>query len=493
MESLPGGTAGVQMKADPAQNRLNSQDVLYLGLILLVILSIAFLLPVEPNDYWWHVRIGQETLQTGSVPDIDTLSYTQFGKPVNYFSWLSEIIFALVDHAGGLPLTVLIRGSIICLGYAIIFFVSRKTGAGTKTASFITLLAALATSNNWSVRPQMFTYFLFAAVLWILYDWQKGGKKGIWLLPVISFLWVNLHGSFIMLFLLAAIALIFGRGARRGLAVSIVLSLLATLINPDFLNAWKFVILSFFTDSSRQFSMEWSPPVNLGWQMQIFFAWLLLLIPLAAISPRKLTRLEWALLLVFGWLALSGQRYVIWFVFILAPITVGLLAEWGNRRLDKPGQPGIPWINISLGLLFLLMPLALLPGIRNAWWRQAPEPMENTPIQATSWLTENPGIPGPMWSELGFSSYLIYALPSRPVWIDPRFEVAYSKDQFEKYISISNAEWDWQIILNEEGINLLVISKEIQPKLLTALQVSPNWANIHEDDIAVIFERNGSK
>ena len=478
------------MNPDATQKRFGSQDVLYLGLVLLVILSIAFLLPVEPNDYWWHIRIGQETLSTGSVPNVETLSYTQNGNPVNYFSWLSEVIFALLVRAGGFSMTVLVRGMVISLAYVLVFIVSRRAGAGTKTASLVTLLAALATSNNWSVRPQMFTYLLFSAVMWILSDWQQGGKKGIWLLPIISLLWVNLHGSFIMMFMLGIIALVFGRGTRRKLALALVISLLATLVNPHGVDAWKFVVLSFFTDSSRQFSMEWKPPVNLGWQMQIFFTWLLLLIPLAATSPRKLTHLEWAWMLIFGWLALSGQRYVIWFVFILVPITVSLLAEWGKRKLDKPGPPGVPAINISMGIILFLLPFALLPGIRNAWWSQAPEPLENTPLQATTWLAQNPEIPGPMWSELGFSSYLIYALPSRPVWIDPRFEVAYPKGQFEKYISISNAEWDWQEILDKEGINLLVISKENQPQLLAALQASPTWDKVYEDEIAVIFERN---
>lgn len=481
------------MIKEPAQNRLNSQDVLYLGLVLLVILSIAFLLPVEPNDYWWHVRVGQDTLSTGSVPATDTFSYTQFGTPVNYFSWLSEVTFALLNLAGGLPLTVLMRGLLVSLAYVILYIVARKLGAGTKTTSVVTLLAALATSNNWSVRPQMFTYFLFAGVVWILYDWMQAGKKGIWWLPVISFLWVNLHGSFIMLFLLVVPALLFGKGDRKKLAICFGLALLATLINPHFLNAWKFVILSFMTPSSRQFSMEWNPPVNLGWQMQIFFAWLLLLIPLAAISPRKPSRLEWVWLLGFGWLALSGQRYVIWFVFLLVPVTIGWLAEWIRAISHQASLPGKPVINVALGILFILLSFSLLPGVRDTWWQQAPEPLENTPVLAARWLAENPEISGPMWSELGFSSYLIYALPERPVWIDSRFEVAYPNDQFVKYVAISRAEWNWQSILDEEGIRLLVISKKLQPDLLKAVQASSNWDMVHEDDVAVIFVPSGGK
>ena len=57
--------------------------------------------------------------------------------------------------------------------------------------------------------------------------------------------------------------------------------------------------------------------VNRGWQANLFFAWLLVFVPLAALSPRKLSLLEWVIFLFFGWMALIGLRYVIWFTFIL--------------------------------------------------------------------------------------------------------------------------------------------------------------------------------
>jgi hypothetical protein len=470
------------------RNGLNNRDWLYLGLVLMLILTIAFLLPVDPNDYWWYVRIGQDTLQTGAVPTVDTLSYTQAGQPVIYHSWLSALLFARLNTWAGIPLTVFVRGLFLALGYAIIFIASRQAGAGTKTASLVLLLAALASSNNWVVRPQMFAYFLFAAVLWILARWQRGAKNEVWILPFISLLWVNLHGSFVMLFLLAGAALLFGRGNRPQLAASLAITFLATLLNPRLLGAWQYVIISLTSASSQQFSLEWSPPLNTGWQMNLFFGWLLLFIPLATLSPRKLSGLEWAWLLGFGWLALSGERYVIWFIFLLTPLTARLLADWGFKWVDKPGPSAWPALDISLGILFCLLPLALLPGIRASWWAKSPEPLANTPVLAAQWLAHNPDIPGPLWSEIGFSSYLEYALTSRPVWIDTRFEV-YPAEQWERYQAINKAEWDWQSNLDQENINLLMVSKINQTRLLEALQDSPAWEQIYQDPVAVLFQR----
>ena len=58
--------------------------MLWLSLVLFTVLAIAFILPVLPNDYWWYLRIGQETLTAGAVPRGEMLSYTRAGSPVAY-------------------------------------------------------------------------------------------------------------------------------------------------------------------------------------------------------------------------------------------------------------------------------------------------------------------------------------------------------------------------------------------------------------------------
>jgi len=478
---------------------VNSNDWLYLGLVLFFILTIAFLLPVTPNDYWWYVRIGRDTLQSGAIPAVDALSYTQSGQPVVYHSWLSAVLFWLLYRAGGLPLTFLARGVALALAYALVWSLARQAGSGAKLAGLLTLLAALASSNNWSMRPQIFAYPLFALALCALYRWEGGRTKTVWLLPVICLLWVNLHGSFVLLFLLAGAALVFGKGNRKALALALGASLAVTLLNPRGFGAWTYVVASLSTPASQSFSVEWNPPVNTGWQMNLFFIWLLAFPFLAAslrchsgqASPRKLSRTEWVWFLGFGFLALWGERYVIWFILILTILTASLLAEWGGRWLDRPRRGGIPALDFSLAALFVLLPLAALPGLREGWWDKSPSPLENTPVQATAWLAQHPELPGPLWSEIGFSSYLEFALLFRPTWIDTRFEV-FPVTQWEQYRAVSSGEWNWQSLLDEAEVNLLMASKSKQPRLLTALESSPAWCQVYRDEVAVIYQRNTS-
>ncbi len=469
------------------KQRIDSAAFLWLALVLFIALCIAFLLPVTPQDYWWYLRIGRDTLSSGAVPRLDSLTFSQTGTPVDYQSWGAAVVFWLIYRMGGLALTGLLRGVVLAVTYALGWATARRAGAGRVGAGLVLLATVLASSNNWSMRPQLLAYPLFALALFILFRWQNGGKKAVYWLPLISLVWVNLHGSFVLLILLAGAALVFGRGERRSMALAFTGVLLATLANPRGLGTWTYVFNSLTVQSSQQFSAEWLPPVNTGWQMNIFFLWLLVFPLLAWLGRLKIDRLEWAWFLGFGFLALWGERYVIWFIFILSILTACLLADWEKKYLHEQ-EATRPAVNLALGLVFVLLPLALLPGAREKWWKQAPPATENTPVAATDWLAAHPGLPGPLWSEIGFSSYLEFALPERPTWIDTRFEV-FPVEQWQNYEAISYARYDWESLLDASGTNLLMVSALNQENLVSALKSSSNWCELRRDPVAVIFQR----
>ncbi len=496
--------------------RFDTASFLWLALVLFIALTIAFLLPVTPQDYWWYLRLGRETLTAGAVPRVDTFTYTQAGTPVAYQSWGAAVLLWLIYKLGGLSLTVLLRGVLLAVAYSLVWCTARRAGAGRLGASLVLLVAVLAASNNWSMRPQLFAYPLFALALYLLYRWQAGDRKAVYWLPLIGLAWVNLHGSFIMLVLLVGAAVVLGdpppappifgenggreRGgfslflkhwlkSRTGIALAFAGVLLVTLVNPRGFGAWTYVFHSVTVPSSQLFSVEWSPPVNSGWQMNVFFLWLLGFPLLAALSPRRLFLLDWAWFLGFGLLALWGQRYVIWFVFILVVLTARLLADWEKKYLGETSFR-LSKLNLTLGLALLILPLALLPGLREKWWTQSPPATENTPVAATDWLAAHPALPGPLWSEIGFSSYLEFALPERLTWIDTRFEV-FPVEQWQRYRDITYARYDWAGLLDETEVNLLMVSTQNQPDLLSALESSPAWCELYQDKVALIYQRCG--
>jgi hypothetical protein len=468
-----------------------SYDFLWLSIALFPLLFIAMLLPIQPHDYWWYLRLGKDVLENGAVPVVDTYSSLQAGQPIVYQSWLSAVFLWLVYKTNGIPFTFLLVALLIGITYAMLWLLIREGGVGSRLATLLTLLAGLSGSNNWGVRPQLFAYPLFLAVLWILLKWQNREQKFLWALVLISFAWTNLHGSFILLFILVGIACVFGNGDRKKLLWATLAALAVTLVNPRGLMLWQSVIGTFTSPGIRDLSPEWLPPLNQGWQMNIFFAWLILLVPLAAFARRRLSTFEWILFLSFSWLALTGIRYVIWDLFIVSVLTAFLMPESIVHRFDQSQDVKLPSMNFGLGFALLLIPLMLLPGFRERWWNESlPAIDPQTPVAAADWLATHPELPGPMWNDVVFGSYLIHAVPARPVWIDTRIQVIFTAEQAEQYLFVQSAQPGWDSYLEKNNVNLLVLAST-QPALVKAAQNSSQWCQEYHDDYAVIFSRCG--
>ncbi len=466
-----------------------SYDFLWLSIALFPLLIIALLLPIQPHDYWWYLRLGKDILETGSVPVVDTFSSIQAGQPIVYQSWLAAVCLWLVYKVGGIPLTALLLALLIGLTYTMLWLLMRQAGIGPRLATLLALLAGLSGSNNWGVRPQLFAYPLFLGALWILLKWQRRDHKMLWLLVPLGFVWANLHGSFILFFILSGLAFLFGNGDRKQLLLMVFIAFVFTLINPRGFILWQSVIETFTSPGIRDLSPEWLPPLNMGWQMNIFFAWLVLLVPVAGFARQYLSAFHWMLLLSFSWLAVSGTRYVIWDLFIISILTAYLISASIVQWFDRPQEVKIPAINFGIGMVLLLMPFMFLPGLRERWWIDAPPAVDpKTPVHAAAWLAGHPELPGPMWNDIVFGSYLIHALPSRPVWIDTRIQVIFTHEQANQYLFVQSAGPGWDVFLEQKGVNLLVLA-HTQPAVLEAVWNSSQWCEQYQDDVAVIFSR----
>ena len=146
--------------------------------------------------------------------------------------------------------------------------------------------------------------------------------------------------------------------------------------------------------------------------------------------------------------------------------------------------------NYVLGGMLLLFPLMVLPGLRESWWRESPPLYSEatTPIAATEWLVAHRELPGPFFAEYTFGSYLTFALPSRLLWIDNRFN-AYPPEHWEAYQTISSGKPEWDELLAQDKVNLMMLSLRSQPSLVEAVEESNAWCEQYRDETAVIFSR----
>lgn len=466
-----------------------SYDLLWLSLALAPLISLSFLFSIHAYDYWWYLRLGRDILLQGTIPVTDTISWTQAGKPVIYQPWLAGLLFWWIYNLGGSTLTYLLRGVVLAITFGVLWRLACNA-SNPRLATVLVLIMGVSSASNWQMRPQLFAYPCFALCLYSLYLWQDGKDKALWLLPVSVVFWSNLHGSFALALILAGTVLLFGKGNRKSLLIAMGWMVAATLITPRGFENWRFLNFMLHSPSDQLFSLEWFPPQNSGWQLNIFFAWMLIIAPLASLSTQKPSLMEWILFLGFGWLAFSGVRYVIWCLFLLAVISAAPLAGFFPRQSTTPSRNLSPYFNIGLASIFMLLTLLYVPGIRERWWADAPPVYapESNPFPAVEWLQAHPELPGPLWNDFAYGSYLAFALPSRPTWLDTRFFV-FPPEQMQNYQTISHGAEGWDDLLLRDKVNLLFLSIGGQSHLVELLTSSSDWCEQYRDPYTVIFTR----
>ena len=475
-------------QADTSVDKRSSYaGFLLLSLVLAAIFLIAVLMPLEPSDYWTYLRIGDEIARTHTLPTSEFMSYASSGQPAVYSYWLASLMFLGIVKAGGLTLTALVMGICVVYFYISVWRCLRELKLGPVSAALILLVTALMGSNNWSTRPQVFALPLFGISLLLLVRWLNGHNSQLWFLPLVTVFWVNLHGSFVLLFVLLFSALALGGGKRRTILWVSLLCLASSLLNPYGPQIWNNTFGMIGNDTIGQFSGEWQPPVNVGWQMNLFFASFLIVIFVSAFTKVHVKPIWWFWFLGFGWMALSSVRYDIWFSVIVALLLAQLCEPWLRQTLDRKPILSNRGFNLTLGILILAGTLAFVPGIRQRWWSQSPANLtESTPVEAATWLQEHPELPDNVWSNWVASIYMSYAVPERKVWMTNRIE-DYNEEVLLDNKRISAAPFDWQEILGKYKIKTLLLDRRYDSALLEAALDSGAWQQVYQNDQSIIL------
>ncbi len=174
----------------------------------------------------FHIRAGEYIIHNFTIPKYDIFSFIAPPLPWVAHEWLSEVIMAVVHHIFGLTGVVLFFSLLIAFTYFLLFKFVRASGGNIILSCFIVFLVAVSSTLHWLARPHIFSLTLLVVCYYILDAYQYKSKNYLYLLPPITLLWVNLHGGFVIGFVLLGIYLC-GNGAAAlfSSARSFVLSL----------------------------------------------------------------------------------------------------------------------------------------------------------------------------------------------------------------------------------------------------------------------------
>ncbi|MDP9310373.1 MAG: hypothetical protein M3R24_05700, partial [Chloroflexota bacterium] len=297
---------------------------------VLTILGLAALfisvLPLPPNDLWWHMAAGRTMVDEGAWLQTNRWAYTlPYDAPYVYQSWLSEVLLYWLWRIGDVPLLVLMRTLVITASYGLVaWHALRRTGQG-KAVALALLFAVLIGWNNWTLRPQTLALLPGAAFVVVLDAFLIRRASARWLvaLPLLMVLWVNLHGSFILGAALLALAW-FGSAVStirrphgadhdpwrlRALTLVGFATLLATMVHPLGVGVFPYV-RDLLTDTPSQTRIvEWQPPTNAFSLTNTgfwFFLLVVLLPMLVARGRRRATATDLLWFAALAWLTIGG-------------------------------------------------------------------------------------------------------------------------------------------------------------------------------------------
>ncbi len=302
-------------------------------LLIAVILGYCARGITEP-DIWWHLRNARNLVQLHSFARVDSYSFSAAGSPLMNFEWLSEIPYFLGFKAWGLQGLLAVYFAVLVLIYVGVYYRSCRAGADCKDAAIATLGAICLGGVSIAPRMLLFGWLCMVGLLLVLDRFQQTGK-GIWLLPPLFALWINLHGSWVfgmaVLVLTIASGLVQGEwgsvvarrwtgGEFRKLLPVFTASLAALLVNPY---GYKLVLYPYTLllrqQGVMQYIEEWQP-VNFSTPNGKLALAMIFGLLAAALFSRRRWRLDEVLLTSFAlWAALSHVRFLFFAGLIIMP------------------------------------------------------------------------------------------------------------------------------------------------------------------------------
>ncbi|MBA3943970.1 MAG: hypothetical protein H0X37_05340 [Herpetosiphonaceae bacterium] len=489
-------------------------DHLYMVLALVTFGVFTSLVPLPPLDFWWHLRVGQLIAQTGSVPRTNLFAWSlPATSPFVYGAWLGEWLFYIIYRGGGLQLVVFTRTLLALASFGIVGLIAQRRSGSWRLASLAVGLAEAMTLNNLPVRTQNWSWLIFALFLLILTQYARGawGRRSLWALPPLMIIWANTHGAFILGLVLVALFTTgetlrtLSRGAGRlpwqkvaQLPLIGVITALATLITPQGTGIFRYVAKLVTDPSIQQLVSEWQSPTPHGLANQTFFISILLLLVALATARQRPTPTDLLLVCAFTWLAWTGMRNVVWYGMVVMPVLAQALSVPQPVTAMSRRQRSASAVNSLLCGLMLLPLIWVQPWfVRNVplgrGYNAQVLPPPSPPLMSTQtpapdvmqYLHQHPG--SKLFNEMGYGSYLIWALPETAVFIDPRIEL-YPLAQWEDYLHISKGEHAVEL-LSKYGANRVLLSRAGQPNLSQALGVAADWKREYQNNASELWQK----
>ena len=478
---------------------------------MLIALAAAFTSSIQDPDFWWHLRTGYWMLENHRLPSHDLYTYTVGGHAWTDHEYLTEVLMAYLNSWGGLTLISLVFGVLTMLGFAFLYRTAQVGRRPYVIAGLGLALGGLAGAPIWGPRAQMITFALTCLELYWIASYLAGRSRSIYYLPLVVALWANLHGGFVIAFVLLGIAIsaevadwvlernetrrVAHRRRVRTLGQVLLISLVAVLATPHGLSVYTNPIETLTSPAQRRLIIEWFSPDFHQLVIAPFLAMIVLV--LVGFAFRRPSTYQLLLTVAVLVLSLESARNIAIFVAATTPILIetwsGIWEDLSAARgwsLSSSSPPSALLRAVTVVALVVIAG-AVLFRIGTSLGKQPADTSSNYPVAAADFLASHPEIGTRMYNQYGWGGYLanrFYPDPNRRVFIFG--EASVMGDSFlQQYQDVQTLRSNWQQILDRYQVDYVVYNRH--EALTNVLEALPDkWdCSVYQDSQAEICVR----
>ena len=446
--------------------------------------TAVLLVPLVTNDLAYLIPVGSRIAATGVVPRHDAMTYTVAGQPWIFQQWLAAAAFGRLHAWFSWEGMVFVRAILVAVAFGATY---RRTRTACRDASvagslvFGCFLCVVAFPGALELRPQLLVVPLFVLTCWLIE--RRSTQPGwTWLVVPIAIVWANLHGSVLLIALLAVIALVADLVLRRRTAWMMVAvtvgALAAPILTPG---GWRtYAYLRDVATSPIVRSIDEWRPMWVRWPAGLAFG--VMVVALVIVLWRQRTApfdIEAVMgLTVMTALVLVSGRNVIWWSLYVPPVVGGLIVR--RRRAAARSE-----------LVERALAVALVALLAVGTWRvfsasRDEDLLADAPTGVTHAVADRTQL-GRVFAA-DWEGWFEYALPTTPMFVDPRAEL-FSADIWDSYFEVANAGARWREVLDRWGVEGVVVDEELHPSLAAVLGADPGWQVAYADDEGQVYIR----
>jgi hypothetical protein len=419
------------------------------------------LFPITSVDAYYHLAVGKRILETGEIPSRGVGSATFGVEPWHDNEWGFQVLAAALgeterDRDGVLVLTsrgrislILMRAAFLALALGFFSASLRRMDVSPLGRALSVWLLAFLTFGNlfWDVRPQIVSYALFAAVLWLLEEDRVGRRFAVPAILASTALWANVHAAFpvgvVLVGVEAAGSLWDGRRdhavRRRGfrLLAAAMLMPFAAALNPHGVDQVVHPLRYMLEPEIHAGNAEWFPP---DFQRLPLFLGTLVWAVVSWGRARPLRVAEMLRIGAFFVLMTTALRHLPFAALVL--VAAGGRAGTSAWRLDRvPRWVGAAALALAIVALSGAKFVGLFPRFEEATVRPMPE-------RAVRFLVRE-SVEGNGFNAYRFGGFLMFRMyPEERVFMDGRNDL-YGMFRQRVYNPILFAEPGWEARLGE--------------------------------------------